>query len=123
MMGFSIRSLVSFTSSNIHSYIPLCDRCNSLSLPNTDDSDKTHKNDVNTLSWHMFYDSHWTCASYKEFKSLLMKSQRQPCRGVFKKKCPENVQQIYRRTPIPIQYAVTVTYCCRMLLATVNNFN
>ena len=49
MMGFSIRSLVSFTSSNIHSYIPLCDRCNSLSLPNTEDSDKTHKNDVNTV--------------------------------------------------------------------------
>ena len=49
MTGFSIRSLVSFTSSNIHSYIPLCDRCNSLSLPNTEDSDKTHKNDVNTV--------------------------------------------------------------------------
>ena len=76
MMDFSIRSLVSFTSSNIHSYIPLLDRCNYMSLPNTEDSGKTHQNDANTLSWHMVNTSRWTCASYEEFKSLLIKSQR-----------------------------------------------
>ena len=27
--------------------------------------------------------------------------QKQPSRGVLKKKCSENIQQIYRRTPMP----------------------
>ena len=27
--------------------------------------------------------------------------QKQPSRGVLRKKCPEKMQQIYRRTPIP----------------------
>ena len=27
--------------------------------------------------------------------------QKQPLRGVFEKRCSENIQQIYRRTPIP----------------------
>ena len=27
--------------------------------------------------------------------------QKQPFKGVLKKKCPENMQQIYRRTPMP----------------------
>ena len=26
---------------------------------------------------------------------------RQPCRGVLRKRCSENMKQIYRRTPIP----------------------
>ena len=29
------------------------------------------------------------------------KQQNQPCRGVLKKKCSENIQQIYGRTPMP----------------------
>ena len=33
--------------------------------------------------------------SYKDY------IQKQPHRGVHKKRCSENVQQIYRRTPIP----------------------
>ena len=28
-------------------------------------------------------------------------NKKQPTRGVPKKRCPENMQQIYRRTPIP----------------------
>ena len=27
--------------------------------------------------------------------------QKQPLRGVFEKRCSENIQQMYRRTPIP----------------------
>ena len=27
--------------------------------------------------------------------------QKQPSRGVFRKKCAENMQQLYRRTPMP----------------------
>ena len=27
--------------------------------------------------------------------------QKQPFRGVLRKRCPENIQQIYRRTPMP----------------------
>ena len=34
-------------------------------------------------------------------KSIHLKIQMQPSRGVLMKKCPENTQQIYRRTPIP----------------------
>ena len=29
------------------------------------------------------------------------KLQKQPSRGVLKKRCSENIQQIYRRTPMP----------------------
>ena len=34
------------------------------------------------------------------FKSPYV-SQKQPSRGVFSKRCSENMQQIYRRTPMP----------------------
>ena len=27
--------------------------------------------------------------------------QKQPSRGIFRKRCSENMQQIYRRTPMP----------------------
>ena len=32
---------------------------------------------------------------------LLGSYQKQPSRGVFRKRCSENMQQIYRRTPMP----------------------
>ena len=32
---------------------------------------------------------------------MITKFQKQPSRGVLKVRCPENMQQIYRRTPIP----------------------
>ena len=35
-------------------------RC--MSLPKTDDNDRTYKNDANTLSWHMVNTSFWTNA-------------------------------------------------------------
>ena len=35
----------------------------------------------------------------KEF--LTMNIQKQPPRGILKKRCSENMQQIYRRTPMP----------------------
>ena len=31
-----------------------------------------------------------------------IKDQKQPCRGVLRKRCSENMQQIYRRTPMPM---------------------
>ena len=30
-----------------------------------------------------------------------MSKQKQPSRGVLKKRCSENIQEIYRRTPMP----------------------
>ena len=30
-----------------------------------------------------------------------IKNQKQPCKGVLKKSCSENLQQILRRTPLP----------------------
>ena len=32
---------------------------------------------------------------------LRVKEQKQPSRGVLRKRCSENMQQIYRRTPMP----------------------
>ena len=36
---------------------------------------------------------------YRE--DVLLELQNQPPRGVLKKRCSENMQQIYRRTPMP----------------------
>ena len=47
-------------------------------LPKTDDNDSTHKNVASTLSSQMVNASFWTSASYEQFKSLVLKSQR-PC--------------------------------------------
>ena len=41
----------------------------------------------------IFHDYHKCMVPYK--------TQRQPSRGVLRKRCSENVQQIYRRTPMP----------------------
>ena len=38
--------------------------------------------------------------SYK-FSQLRRNNIRQSCRGVHEKRCSENMQQIYRRTPMP----------------------
>ena len=37
----------------------------------------------------------------KKIKLFLPNVQKQPTRGVLKKRCYENMQQIYRRTPMP----------------------
>ena len=42
---------------------------------NHNDDDRTHKNEVNTLSWHMINVFFWTSASYKQFKSLALESR------------------------------------------------
>ena len=34
-------------------------------------------------------------------KVEMMKLQKQPSRDVLRKRCSENIQQIYRRTPMP----------------------
>ena len=47
-----------------------------MNLPKTDDNDRTHKNDSNTLSWHMISASCWISASYEQFKSLALESRR-----------------------------------------------
>ena len=38
-------------------------------------------------------------ACKREFK--ILKQKKQPARGVLKKRCPENMQQIYKKTPMP----------------------
>ena len=40
----------------------------------------------------------YVCTELYQLKER--KSQKQPSRGVLKKSCSENMQQIYRRTPI-----------------------
>ena len=42
-----------------------------------------------------------TCPLYFTTLVLLMQFQKQPFRGVLKKKFLENIQQSYRRTPMP----------------------
>ena len=37
----------------------------------------------------------------KKINLFLPNVQKQPTRGVLKKRCYENMQQIYRRTPMP----------------------
>ena len=46
-----------------------------MNLPKTDDNDRTDKNDVSTLSWHMVNASFWA-STYKQFKSLVFGSRR-----------------------------------------------
>ena len=47
-----------------------------MNLSKTDDNDRTHKNDANTLSWHKVNTSFWASASQpgNQFKSLVLKS-------------------------------------------------
>ena len=49
-----------------------------MSLPKTDDNDRTHKNGSNTLCLHMVNASIWTSSSYDQFKTLVLES-RKPC--------------------------------------------
>ena len=37
----------------------------------------------------------------KFFVSRFLNFQKQPVRGILRKRCSENMQQIYRRTPMP----------------------
>ena len=43
-----------------------------MNLPKTDDNDRTHKNDANTLWWHMINASFWTSTLYDLFESLVL---------------------------------------------------
>ena len=47
---------------------------------------------------HVYTKRRFLICVYFEVKLFL---QKQPPRGVLKKRCSENAQQIYRRTPIP----------------------
>ena len=55
--------------------------------------------------------------------SLCKFIQKQPSRGVFKKRCSENMQQIYRRTPMPkcdynkVAFKFTGEHPCRGLIS------
>ena len=40
----------------------------------------------------------------KKFNTLKLLFQKQPSRGILKNRCSENIQQIYRRTPMPKCY-------------------
>ena len=39
----------------------------------------------------------------KILQIMITQMQKQLSRGVLKKRCSENMQQIYKRTPIPLQ--------------------
>ena len=48
--------------------------------------------------------------------------QKQPLRGVLKKRCSENMQQIYRRTPMPkCDFNKVVNNIWKFLLNTLKN--
>ena len=53
----------------------------------------------------MYFFSHMSCSMNKLKSHMLSHNyshcRKQPLRGVFKKRCSENMQQIYRRTPMP----------------------
>ena len=55
---------------------------------------------------------YWNCTSAWEFSCkrlhtcskksyYMLETQKQPSRGVLRKRCSENIQQIYKRTPMP----------------------
>ena len=51
----------------------------------------------------------------------MLEVQKQPYRGVPKKKCPENMQQTYRRTPTPkCDFNNVALHTCGELLLEVN---
>ena len=59
------------------------------------------KNSIVTASmWHCFQNS--TCISILAIKMDCKIFRSSPPRGVPRKRCSENMQQIYRRTPMPI---------------------
>ena len=49
---------------------------------------------------NLFFSSKWVI-SFIWFQRSIEKRQKQPSRGVLKKRCTENIRQIYRRTPVP----------------------
>ena len=57
------------------------------------------------------------------------KLQKQPPRGVLRKRCPENTQQIYRRTPMPEacnfikKETVTLVFSCEFCKISKNTFS
>ena len=51
---------------------------------------------MSTSSWYQHFRHN---DSINDKRHILF--QKQPSRGVLRKRCPENMQQIYRRTPMP----------------------
>ena len=51
---------------------------------------------VTFFKWENLY-----CVEKHIWKKLVYIVQKQPSRGVLRKKCSENMQQIFKRTPMP----------------------
>ena len=56
---------------------------------------------ANTKRNNICYHTSADCHSWKVSKSCFYNSLEQPFRGALIKRCSENMQQIYRRTPMP----------------------
>ena len=58
--------------------------------------------DVAYISWYITKIVSGYCSiCYHYISSVILNVQKQPFRGVLLKRCSENMQQIYRRTPMP----------------------
>ena len=60
---------------------------------------KSRKKNIVTDS--IFHRLQSTCKNSPTLMVYAIVVQKQPSRGVFRESCSENMQQIYRRTPIP----------------------
>ena len=58
------------------------------------DSEYENHLQANKKSWHEYKPKPTT-------RKSLIKKQKQPTRGVLRKRCSENMHEIYRRTPMP----------------------
>ena len=54
-----------------------------------------------SFKWHTLHEMHFPVMQRSCDILLLQHLQKQPSRGVLRKRCSENMQQIYMRTPMP----------------------
>ena len=60
---------------------------------------------VNEHQWHLarggLMDFSWKPSIFKKLQPFKLNLQKQPSRDVLRNRCSKNMQQIYRRTPMP----------------------
>ena len=58
--------------------------------------------------------------SFSHHSSSISKGQKQPSRGVLRKRCSENIQEIYRATSMP-KYMISIKLLCNFLEITLRD--
>ena len=79
-------------------------RC--VSLPKTDDNDRTHEIDANARSWHDINASFWTSALWDQFKSILLEwaiTQKKQGRWRWEHSSLKKIPELFSFCSVPLE--------------------